>query len=198
MTGDLQPAGNSHQHVVVMGVAGCGKSTVGQALAERIGAAFIDGDSLHPSSNIAKMSSGIPLNDADRTPWLQEIGRRFMEASASDLVIACSALKYSYRQIIREQDPSVLFVHLDGSRDLLFERMKSRPGHFMPPALLDSQLATLEPLRAGERGLVVDIALEVPAIVDSVLEWLESGALESRAERAVFAEAVRQQPFHGP
>jgi len=163
MTDIAQP----RHHIVVMGVAGCGKSTIGAALAERLGAGFLDGDSLHPQANISKMASGIPLNDDDRAPWLAEIGRRF-PASNSALVIACSALKRSYRDIIRSADPSVVFVHLHGTRELLNARMTARPGHFMPASLLDSQLATLEPLEDDEAGIVVDIALPVEDIVNDV------------------------------
>lgn len=164
MTGKSQ----SQHHIVVMGVAGCGKSTIGAALAERLGAEFLDGDSLHPpQTNIDKMASGTPLNDDDRAPWLAEIGRRF-PASNSALVIACSALKRSYRDIIRSADPSVVFVHLHGTRELLNARMTARPGHFMPPSLLESQLTTLEPLQDDEAGIVVDIATSVEDIVDDV------------------------------
>ncbi|WP_024819352.1 gluconokinase, GntK/IdnK-type [Arthrobacter sp. 31Y] len=171
MTGKpLSGAANRH-HIVVMGVAGCGKSTIGAALAERLGAEFLDGDSLHPQANIDKMASGTPLNDDDRAPWLAEIGRRF-PASNSALVIACSALKRSYRDIIRSADPSVVFVHLHGTRDLLHERMNARPGHFMPASLLDSQLATLEPLQSDEAGVVVNIAQSVEDIVDDVTSVL--------------------------
>ncbi|MDO6142171.1 gluconokinase, GntK/IdnK-type [Paenarthrobacter aurescens] len=161
----------ARHHIVVMGVAGCGKSTVGAALAERLGAEFLDGDSLHPQANIEKMASGTPLNDDDRAPWLAEIGRRF-PASDSSLVIACSALKRSYRDIIRSADPSVVFVHLHGTRELLNARMTARPGHFMPASLLDSQLATLEPLQSDEGGVVVNIAQSVEDIVDDVTSAL--------------------------
>ncbi|WP_159705137.1 gluconokinase, GntK/IdnK-type [Arthrobacter sp. 18067] len=154
-------------HIVVMGVAGCGKSTIGAALAERLGAEFLDGDSLHPQANIDKMASGTPLDDDDRAPWLAEIGRRF-PASNSALVIACSALKRSYRDIIRSADPSVVFVHLHGTRELLNARMNARPGHFMPASLLDSQLATLEPLQSDEAGVVVNIAQSVEDVVAEV------------------------------
>ena len=116
MTSELKTAGPAH--IVVMGVTSCGKSTVGAAIADRLGAEFLDGDSLHPQSNIDKMASGIPLDDDDRAPWLAEIGRRFA-ASDSGLVIACSALKRSYRDIIRSGDSSVVFVHLHGTRELL-------------------------------------------------------------------------------
>lgn len=173
MTGDAgSVAGGAHPHIVVMGVAGCGKSTVGAALAEHFGADFLDGDSLHPQSNIDKMASGTPLNDEDRAPWLAEIGRRF-PASDSALVIACSALKRSYRDIIRSADPSVVFVHLHGTRELLNARMNARPGHFMPASLLDSQLSTLEPLQADEAGLELDIDQPVEKILDGVVAALE-------------------------
>jgi beta-N-acetylhexosaminidase len=117
------------------------------------------------------MASGTPLNDADRAPWLGEIGRRFA-ASDSGLVIACSALKRAYRDIIRSGDSSVVFVHLQGSRELLGERMNARPGHFMPTSLLDSQLATLEALQADETAVVVDIADSVDGIVAAATRWL--------------------------
>jgi carbohydrate kinase (thermoresistant glucokinase family) len=170
MTGDLTTAG-ARPHIVVMGVAGCGKSTVGARLAERLGVPFLDGDSLHPRSNIDKMAAGMPLDDDDRAPWLAEIGRR-LSASDAGLVIACSALKRSYRDIIRDGDPHAVFVHLQGTRELLNERMKARPGHFMPVALLDSQLATLEPLEADEPGIEVDIALPVDHIIAHTLAAL--------------------------
>ncbi|WP_043805743.1 gluconokinase [Paenarthrobacter aurescens] len=171
MIGKAQPL----HHIVVMGVAGCGKSTVGAALAERLGAEFLDGDSLHPQANIDKMASGTPLNDDDRAPWLAEIGRRF-PASSTALVIACSALKRSYRDIIRSADPSVVFVHLHGTRELLNARMTARPGHFMPASLLDSQLATLEPLQSDEVGIVVDISKPVEDMVNQIAVAL-TGAL---------------------
>ncbi|MET3903150.1 gluconokinase, GntK/IdnK-type [Paenarthrobacter sp. 4246] len=168
MTGrSASPEDGHRHHIVVMGVAGCGKSTIGAALAKRLGAGFLDGDSLHPQANIDKMASGTPLNDDDRAPWLAEIGRRF-PASKSALVIACSALKRSYRNIIRSADPSVVFVHLHGTRELLNARMTARPGHFMPASLLDSQLATLEPLEDDEAGVLVDIASPVEDIVNDV------------------------------
>ncbi|WP_261610624.1 gluconokinase, GntK/IdnK-type [Paenarthrobacter aurescens] len=175
-----------------MGVAGCGKSTIGAALAERLGAEFLDGDSLHPQSNIDKMASGTPLNDDDRAPWLAEIGRRF-PASDSALVIACSALKRSYRDIIRSADPSVVFVHLHGTRELLNARMNARPGHFMPASLLDSQLATLEPLEDNEAGVVVNIAQSVEDIVNEVTSAL-SGMVEVPA--GPFSVDLKAAPFN--
>ena len=169
MTSELKTAGPAH--IVVMGVTSCGKSTVGAAIADRLGAEFLDGDSLHPQANIDKMASGIPLDDDDRAPWLAEIGRRF-SASDSGLVIACSALKRSYRDIIRSGDSSVVFVHLHGTRELLHKRMAARPGHFMPLSLLDSQLETLEELQPDEASVVVDIATPVKQIVDDAVAAL--------------------------
>ncbi|MFF1829266.1 gluconokinase, GntK/IdnK-type [Paenarthrobacter sp. NPDC058040] len=177
-------------HIVVMGVAGCGKSTVGAALAERLGAEFLDGDALHPQANIDKMASGTPLNDDDRAPWLAEIGRRF-SASDAPLVIACSALKRAYRDLIRRGDPSVVFVHLHGSREVLNERMNSRPGHFMPASLLDSQLATLEHLQTDEEGVVVDIETPVQQIVDQAVESL----LGPQDDASRFLVDLKAAPF---
>ena len=191
MTGKEAMTGKPN-HVVVMGVAGCGKSTVGAALAERLDAEFLDGDSLHPQANIHKMASGTPLNDDDRAPWLAEIGRRFA-ASSSALVIACSALKRSYRDIIRSADPSVVFVHLNGTRELLNARMTARPGHFMPASLLDSQLATLEPLQDDEAGIVVDIAESVEDIVKEAVAGLNDSA---QTPAGAFLVDLKAAPFN--
>lgn len=162
--------------VVVMGVSGCGKTTVGQLLAERLGGEFLDGDALHPEANIAKMSAGTPLDDADREPWLREIGDRLGAAGSAGrtLVIGCSALKRSYRDLIRSAAAPAAFVHLHGSREVLDARMQARPGHFMPASLLDSQLATLEPLEADEAGRVFDVAGSPAAIADASHGWLQN------------------------
>lgn len=150
---------NSACHVVVMGVSGSGKTTVGKLLAQEIGGSFIDGDDLHPEANVAKMAAGIPLGDADRAPWLEMIGEEFVRAGEKSLVVACSALKKSYREILRRADPAVRFVLLEGSRELLAARLGARSsGHFMPPSLLQSQLETLEPLEPDEAGFALNIA----------------------------------------
>jgi carbohydrate kinase (thermoresistant glucokinase family) len=148
-----------------MGVAGCGKSSVGEALAERCGIEFVDGDTLHPKSNIEKMSSGTPLDDGDRAPWLSRVGRTLAEAKGP-IVIGCSALKVKYRDLIRrEVSEPVMFLHLDAPQPVLARRMASRTGHFMPPALLDSQFAALEPLGPQEAGAVIDIDAPLEQVV---------------------------------
>jgi gluconokinase len=157
--------------IVVMGVSGSGKSTVGKGLAEALGCAFVDGDDLHPAANVAKMTAGIPLTDADREPWLRAVGRTLASGGDAGVVVACSALKRSYRDLIRSVAPGTVFAELDGTRELLEERV-IRPGHFMPASLLDSQLATLEPLEPDEGGVRLDIAEPpaelVAAIVDRI------------------------------
>jgi carbohydrate kinase (thermoresistant glucokinase family) len=142
--------------IVVMGVSGSGKSTVGTGLADALGVPFTDADVLHPAANIAKMAAGIPLTDEDRMPWLALVGIELADAPGG-LVIACSALKRSYRDAIRAAAPGTRFVFLEGSRALLEGRMQHREGHFMPASLLDSQLATLEPLAADEPGVTVSL-----------------------------------------
>ena len=152
--------------IVVMGVSGCGKSLIGAALAKRLGLRFLDGDSLHPPENIEKMAHGTPLDDADRAPWLDAVGAAL--GGQAD-VVACSALKRAYRDRIRARAPGVVFVHLAGDRAVLARRVANRPGHFMPAALLDSQLATLEPLQPDEAGMVVDLTQTPARIVTQIV-----------------------------
>jgi gluconokinase len=159
--------------VVVMGVCGSGKTTVGRDLARAIGAAFIEGDDLHPPSNRAKMSSGHPLTDADRWPWLDAIAAEAGQLAAArrDVVVSCSALRRAYRDRLRAAGPGVRFIHLTGSHELLADRMAGRTGHFMPPGLLASQLATLENPDPDERAAVLDIATDPAALVQQALEY---------------------------
>lgn len=163
------------QHVVVMGVSGSGKSTVGELLAQELGATFIDGDFLHPAANAAKMAAGTPLSDADRKPWLEAIGQKLAQARNESLVIACSALKKSYRDIIRAADPTARFVLLEGPQALLSERLANRRGHFMPPSLLQSQLETLELLETDESGVVLDISEKPDELARKAAALLTAG-----------------------
>lgn len=151
--------------LVVMGVSGSGKSTVGAALAQRLGVPFVDADDLHPPANIAKMSAGRPLDDADRGSWLETIGE-WLAAHRDGGVVSCSALKRSYRDQLRHHVAGVEFLHLAGTREVIARRQASRPGHFMPASLLESQFATLEPLEPDERGVVIDVDQSVDAIVE--------------------------------
>ena len=144
--------------VVVMGVAGTGKTTVGPLLAARLGVPYAEGDDFHPLANIAKMSAGTPLTDDDRWPWLDAIGSWAHGRAGLGGVVSCSALKRSYRDRLRAEAPGVVFVHLSGDRVLIEDRMSHRQGHFMPTALLDSQFATLQPLQQDEAGVVVDVS----------------------------------------
>jgi carbohydrate kinase (thermoresistant glucokinase family) len=163
------------QHVVVMGVSGSGKSTVGGLLAEKFGGKFIDGDFLHPEANVAKMVAGTPLDDHDRKPWLEAVGQKLREARDASLVIACSALKRSYRNIIRGADPTARFVLLHGPRKLLADRMAKRAGHFMPQSLLESQLETLELLESDEPGIVLDISEKPEELARKAVALLTAG-----------------------
>lgn len=151
--------------VVVMGVSGSGKSTVGAALALRMRVPFADGDDFHPTANIAKMSAGHALDDADRYAWLELIGG-WLANHRDGGVMSCSALKRNYRDQLRRQCPDVVFLWLSGSPEVIRRRQAARLGHFMPAALLDSQYATLEPLGPEEAGSAVDVDQSIDAIVD--------------------------------
>ena len=156
-----------------MGVAGCGKTSVGEGLSRLTGIRFVDGDALHSKENIARMSAGIPLTDADRWPWLEAIGNEFAR-SPEPLVIGCSALKRSYRDKIRHHAGApVSFIHLTGSREVIGQRMQSRRNHFMPPTLLDSQFAALEPPGADEESIAIDIDQPLDASVALAARYLE-------------------------
>ena len=141
-----------------MGVSGAGKSTVASALAARLGWYFLEADDLHPAANVAKMRAGQPLTDVDRAPWLQAIAERLLQLTRAnvDVVLACSVLKVAYRQVLRQERGDWLLIYLKADPDELHRRLAGRKGHYMPPALLDSQLSTLEEPTAGEHALVLD------------------------------------------
>ncbi|MCB0937228.1 MAG: gluconokinase [Mycobacterium sp.] len=151
--------------IVVMGVSGSGKSTVGAALAQRLRVPFADADDFHPPASIAKMTAGVPLDDDDRHPWLETIGDWLAEHPAGG-VMSCSALKRTYRDQLRRHRPDVAFLHLSGSADVVARRQASRPGHFMPASLVNSQFETLEPLEPDEPGITIDVEQSVDSIVD--------------------------------
>jgi len=154
--------------VVVMGVSGSGKSTVGAKLAQRLRVPFVDADTLHPQINVAKMAAGEPLDDDDRYPWLERVGE-WLAGHRDGGVMSCSALKRQYRDRLRAHCPCVEFLHLAGSPEVISSRLATRTGHFMPAALLRSQFATLQPLSADEAGITVDVGQDVDAIVDTFL-----------------------------
>lgn len=161
------------RRIVLMGVAGCGKSAVGAALAARLGATYLDGDDLHPPANIEKMSRGEPLTDEDRWPWLTLVGHK-LASPGGILILGCSALKRRYRDHIRAAaGEPVTFIHLSGSRELIAARMAARSGHFMPASLIDSQFAALEPPAADENAIIVDIDNTLTFVVDDIAVNLE-------------------------
>ncbi|MEV5547107.1 gluconokinase [Streptomyces sp. NPDC052309] len=160
--------------VVVMGVAGTGKTTIGPLLAARLGVPYAEGDDFHPPANIAKMTAGTPLTDEDRWPWLDAIGGWAHGRAGLGGVVSSSALKRSYRDRLRAAAPGVVFVHLTGSRELIEDRMSHRQGHFMPTALLDSQFATLQPLEPDEAGVAVDVAGSPEEITERAMKALKA------------------------
>ncbi len=161
--------------LVVMGVSGCGKTTVGSLLGERLGVPFFDGDDFHPASNKAKMAGGVPLNDDDRAPWLAEIGAALANppSGADSCIIACSALKRTYRDLLRSFTPDMVFIHLAGDAATIADRLGSRVHEYMPGSLLASQLATLEPLESDEAHIAVDIVADPASLADRIVQDLE-------------------------
>jgi gluconokinase len=157
-------------HIVVMGVSGTGKTSVGEELAEELGCEFVEGDSLHPRRNIEKMEHGIPLTDEDRWPWLQAIAEMVAvrDHEGTSTVVTCSALKRKYRDVLRDAAPT-FFVHLDAPFEVLEQRMQQRTKHFMPVSLLRSQVDTLEPLDDDEAGEVVDVSVPLDVVVEEAV-----------------------------
>lgn len=163
-------------HIIVMGVSGSGKSTVGEQLAAALNLPFLEGDSLHPKPNVNKMASGVPLQDEDRWPWLDTIGERIM-AAENGIIVSCSSLKKSYRDRLRSaSNGPLLFVFLDGSFDVLYEHMGHRTGHFMPVTMLESQLATLESPVGEPFVFRADVIDPIEKIVADSLNWVKSTA----------------------
>ncbi len=161
--------------IVVMGASGSGKTTVGRLLAEHLGGTFIDADDFHSPSAIAAMTAGRPLTDADREPWLDEVARAVVASRSSGIpVVACSALRVSYRERLRSGAGHLAFVHLTGDADLIRERLQSRAGHFMTAAMLPTQLGTLEPLQDSETGATFDIDAAPDQIVVRIADWLST------------------------
>ncbi|MGO8966414.1 gluconokinase [Mycobacterium sp.] len=155
-----------------MGVSGSGKSTVGAALARRLGVPFADADAFHPPANIAKMAAGTPLADDDRYPWLDAVGQ-WLAGHDDGGVMSCSALKRRYRDRLRSHCVHIEFLHLTGSPDLIGRRQAGRPGHFMPSSLVESQFETLQPLDPDEHGMAMDVGQSVEAIVETFLEYVD-------------------------
>ncbi|MHA7210426.1 gluconokinase [Arthrobacter sp. MDT1-65] len=159
--------------IVVMGVQGCGKSTLGSMLADTLGVPFVDGDDLHPARNRALMSAGTALTDEDRLPWLHAVGARLADGTPGGIVVACSALKRTYRDLLRGYAPGVAFVHPYGPRDLVAARISLREHEYMPPSLLDSQYSTLEHLDDTEDGIVLDLGSRPQELVSDAAAFLD-------------------------
>jgi gluconokinase len=158
--------------LVIMGVSGSGKTTVGTALARRLGVPYADADDFHSPDNVAKMSAGVPLDDADRLPWLRAVGAWLAEHDGSGCVVGCSALRRRYRDVLRDAAPKTRFLHLDGPPEVVKERVAARSDHFMPASLVDSQFETLEPLEPDEPGVVLDLAAPVEESVETAVAAL--------------------------
>jgi len=156
-----------------MGVSGSGKSTVGAVLARRLRVPFADADAFHPPANIAKMAAGTPLTDDDRYPWLEAVGQWLADHQDGG-VMSCSALKRAYRDRLRSHCPSIEFLHLTGSPELIAGRQAGRPSHFMPSALMTSQFGTLEPLAPDEEGMAIDVGSSVEEVVGTFVAYLSA------------------------
>ncbi|HEY9263430.1 MAG TPA: gluconokinase [Mycobacterium sp.] len=165
--------------IVVMGVSGSGKSTVGAALAQRLRVPFADADDFHPPANLAKMTSGEALDDDDRYPWLEAIGQ-WLAAHPDGGVMSCSALKRKYRDQLRRHRADVEFLHLSGTPEVIGRRQASRPGHFMPASLLASQFDTLEPLAPDERGISIDVDQNIDSIIESYVAATDSPTVDEQ------------------
>ncbi|MFC7490934.1 MULTISPECIES: gluconokinase [unclassified Knoellia] len=175
--------GDRTRHVVVMGVSGSGKTTIARGVADATGLEFAEADAFHSAANIATMERGIPLTDEDRWPWLRSLAAWMDEKADAGVstIITCSALKRTYRDVLRDGPPSVDFLHLDGPVEVIKGRMSKREGHFMPASLLQSQIDTLEALEPDESGLVLDIGQPPEDLVERALTWLDIVRRDSAA-----------------
>ena len=182
----------STRHIVVMGVSGAGKTTVARGVAELTGLAFAEADEFHSEANVTRMRAGIPLDDDARWPWLRALADWMTDRhrEGTSTVLTCSALKRSYRDLLRQGPPGVFFVHLDGPTEVIRERMSTRTHEYMPPSLLDSQTATLEPLRPEEPGIVVDLQSTSEALVAEVVRRLGLPVREQAPDAPATADVL--------
>ena len=155
-----------------MGVSGSGKSTLGAMLADALSVPFLEGDSFHPPENVARMAAGVALTDADREGWLRTLAEQLKQHEALGVVLSCSALKRRYRDTLRSGAPNMALIYLSGPPEVLGRRMAGRSGHYMPPSLLASQLATLEPPQGDEDAVTLDIQRDPPVLLGDALAWL--------------------------
>ncbi|MDG4782076.1 gluconokinase [Micromonospora sp. WMMD961] len=185
MTGERRGDARRTRHVVVMGVSGAGKTTVARGISAATGLTFAEADEFHSPENVARMRSGVPLDDTARWPWLSDIAGWIADRGAEgrSTVLACSALKRSYRDVLRQGAPHLDFVHLHGPAEVIRARMARRAGHYMPASLLESQFATLQPAEPDESVLVLDVSLAPQALVAAAVEGLGLPASIPTGER---------------
>ncbi len=186
--------------VVIMGVSGSGKSTVGRALADRAGIPFRDADDFHPPANVRAMAAGLPLTDEMRRPWLDAMNREIRQAAADSrsLVLACSALKRSYRDRLMQGAPEISLIYLQGGYEEILSRMHQRQGHFMPPSLLQSQLDTLQEPTPDEHPVIISVTCSIEEIVNAALAGITSDRVQNQADARIPERCIPQPPNSKP